>query len=122
MRFNKSFALLTVTAPLLLVSIAFGGEGVQLKITNNGTQTILVTIYDNTAQPRKAVLENERINGFATLPISVMADETGMGNITWTAVSSDGVSRRCGRADAHVADDGTISVKAEDSCGGASAG
>ena len=122
MRISKSNTLVFLALPLLLAGVALGGEGVQIKVTNDGTKAVMVTIYDNNARPRKAVLENQRINGFTSLPISVMGDETGMGNITWTASSTDGVTRRCGRADAHVADDGTISVKAEDSCSSASTG
>lgn len=122
MRMCRSIALLTSALALLLAGVALGGEGVQIKVTNDGTKAVTVTIYDNNARPRKAVLENQRINGFTSLPISVMGDESGMGNITWTASSTDGVERRCGRADANVVDDATVSVKAEDSCSGASTG
>ena len=122
MRISKTIALTLIVMPSLLAGTAMGGEGVQIKVTNDGTKAVMVTIYDNNARPRKAVLENQRINGFTSLPISVMSDETGMGNITWTASSTDGVERRCGRADAHVADDGAINVKAEDSCSRTSTG
>ena len=122
MRTSTRVALLSMSVPLLLAGVALGGEGLQIKVTNDGTKDVVVTIYDNNVRPRKVIIENAHIGGFSSVPVNVIADETGMGNITWTATSSDGTERRCGRADAHVSDDGTVSVKAEDSCSSLSAG
>jgi hypothetical protein len=44
-------AALIVALPQLMIGTALGGEGVQLKITNDGTQDIVVTVYDMNAQP-----------------------------------------------------------------------
>ena len=44
-------AALIVALPLSMIGTALGGEGVQLKITNDGTQDIVVTVYDMNAQP-----------------------------------------------------------------------
>jgi hypothetical protein len=45
-------ALLLWALPLLLVGSAAGGEGIQVKITNDGTQDIVVTVYDMNAEPK----------------------------------------------------------------------
>jgi hypothetical protein len=34
-----------------IATTALGGEGVQVKITNEGTQDIVVTVYDMNANP-----------------------------------------------------------------------
>ena len=100
----------------LLAAGAAGGEGVQVKITNNGTRDIVVTVYDLNSQPQRVVLENAHINGFTSVPVNVIADATGRANLSWEATSSDGLSRKCGRADTSVDNDGSVTVHAENSC------
>ena len=78
---NRKLSLAVLVAgaiPLLLLgSTALGGEGVQVTIKNDGTDDILVTVYDMTVGPNAVVLAHARINGFATIPLSVAPDETG---------------------------------------------
>jgi hypothetical protein len=45
------------------------------------------------------VLASERINGFTRIPVALSLDETGRGNVAWTAVSVDPRSRKCGHAE-----------------------
>ena len=103
---------------LLMTGTALGGEGVQVKITNNGTQDIVVTVYDMNANPRRILLQNARINGFTSVPVSAIADATGRANLSWTATSTDATSKMCGQADTlGVADDSAVNVRADASCG-----
>src|ERR1700742_5403013 len=103
---------------LLMTGTALGGEGVQVKITNNGTQDIVVTVYDMNANPHRILLQNARINGFTSVPVSAIADATGRANLSWTATSMDTTSRMCGQADTlGVADDSAVNVRADSSCG-----
>jgi hypothetical protein len=115
MRVSVTSALL-VCATLLLAGAALGGEGVQVRITNDGTQDVVVTVYDLNANPGRPVLENARLNGFTSVPINLIGDATGRANLTWTATSSDGVSRKCGHDDASVSDDSAVKVHADSSC------
>lgn len=102
----------------LTTATALGGEGVQVKITNDGTQDIVVTVYDMNANPRRILLQNARINGFTSVPISAIADATGRANLSWTATTADSKSAMCGRADTlGVADDSAVNVRADSSCG-----
>lgn len=102
----------------LIAGTALGGEGVQIKITNDGTQDIVVTVYDMNANPRRVLLQNARINGFTSVPVSALADATGRANLSWTATSTDSASRMCGQADSlGLGDDSAVSVRAESSCG-----
>jgi hypothetical protein len=115
---GKLLAALMVTAiPVLLTGTALGGEGVQVKITNDGTEDIVVTVYDMNTKPERVVLENARINGFTSVPINAIGDATGRANLSWTASSTDATSRKCGHDDTvGVNNDGSISVHAESSC------
>jgi hypothetical protein len=111
-------AVLILGLPFLMAGTALGGEGVQVKITNDGTQDIVVTVYDMNANPRRILLQNARINGFTSVPISAIADSTGRANLSWTATSTDATSRLCGHADTlGISDASAVSVQAQSSCG-----
>jgi ABC-type branched-subunit amino acid transport system substrate-binding protein len=109
---------LILALSLLAAGTALGGEGVQVKITNDGTKDIVVTVYDMNANPRKILLQNAHINGFTSVPISAIADATGRANLSWTATSTDATSKMCGQADSlGLGDDSAVNVHAESSCG-----
>jgi hypothetical protein len=111
-------AVLASAIPLLLLgSTALGSEGIRVSIRNDGTDDILVTVYDTTVGPNAAVLSHARINGFTTIPLSVAPDATGRANVSWTAVSADANGRKCGHAD-HVglSDAASVTVHAESTC------
>ncbi len=106
-----------VIAALLAGGTALADDGVPLKITNDGTTDILVTVYDLNASPRRVVVASQRINGFSTVAISVTAGADGMGHVSWTATTVDSDSRLCGRADRqNLANDAEIHVHADTSC------
>jgi hypothetical protein len=112
-------AFILASLPLSLAGTAFGGEGIQVKITNDGTQDIVVTVYDMNASPQKIVLQNARINGFTSVPISAIGDANGRANISWTATSADSNSPRCGHGSpAGLGNDSSVSVHADSSCSG----
>ena len=114
---GKITALLALAVPLLMTGTALGGEGVQVKITNDGTQDIVVTVYDMNASPRAILLQNARINGFTSVPVSAIADATGRANLTWTATSADTTATKCGHADTlGLGNDSAVSVHADSSC------
>jgi hypothetical protein len=117
MRGNVKAALILIAIPLLMVGTALGGEGVQVKITNDGTSDIVVTVYDMNANPQRIVLQNARINGFTSVPISAVGDATGRANLSWAATSADSASRRCGHDDTRgVSNDAAVNVYADSSC------
>lgn len=104
--------------PLLLVGAsALGGEGVEVNITNDGTEDIVVTVYDLNVGPKAVILSHARINGFTTVPVTVAPGETGMARLSWRAVTADATERKCGRADAvSVADSASLNVHADSTC------
>jgi hypothetical protein len=116
---RKSLIGLCIAAiPLaLLAKPAFSADGVSLNITNDGTEDIVVTVYDTTLGPKAVVLAHARINGFTTIPLTVAADDTGRGNISWTAVSADKNDRKCGHADnVGLGDSSAVTVSANSDC------
>ena len=114
---------LMLALPLLMSGTALGGEGVQVKITNDGTQDIVVTVYDMNAKPRAILLQNARINGFTSVPVSAIADATGHANLSWTATSADEKSAKCGHGDTSgLRNDSAVDVHADSSCSAVAAG
>ena len=110
-------ALLLLALPLLLVGSAAGGEGIQVKITNDGTQDIVVTVYDMNAEPKRILLQNARINGFTSVPVSAIGDAAGRANLSWTATSTGAASPKCGHADTvTLGNDASVNVHADSSC------
>jgi len=107
--------------PLLLVSAAAVGglNGVDVVISNDSTDDVMVTVYDMSTHPSSMVLSSERINGFTRIPIALSLDETGRGNVAWTAVSIDPRSRKCGHAtNTGLTDSQAVSVHADSECSG----
>jgi hypothetical protein len=117
MRAKIQFAL--IAAPLLL-GLSMGtalSDGVAVKVINNGTQDVVVTIYDTSTQPYRTILTDARINGFTSIPVSMMTDATGRANMAWTATTVDPNNRKCGHAtNAGLKDADTVSVYADSTC------
>jgi hypothetical protein len=103
------------------LSIAMGpsaaGGLVAIMITNDNTNDVLVTLYDMNTHPHSKLLDGQRINGFAAVPISVAADASGTGHVSWHATTADKDDRRCGHKDKPgLADQASVHVYAHSSC------
>ena len=109
-------AVILSAVPLLLAGTALRGEGVAVTLTNDGAEAILVTVYDRSTNPQRVVLNNMRVNGFTSVPISLVADPTGKANLSWTAVSAESLSPKCGHADTVVGNASAVNVHADSSC------
>jgi hypothetical protein len=110
-------AILILSAvPLLLAGTALRGEGVAVTITNDGAEDIMVTVYDKSANPQRLVLNNTRMNGFTSVPISLVGDGTGKANLSWTAVSAESISPKCGHADTVVSNAASVNVHVDSRC------
>jgi hypothetical protein len=108
----------TVLAMLICTGgTALAGDGVSLKVMNDTPDNLTVTIYDRNAQPPQAVVSGEVINGNASISVSITADASGRGHLSWTATTGDRDMRRCGRRDKRGVNDGdTIHVSATRRC------
>jgi hypothetical protein len=102
---------------MLFGAITLAGDGVNLSITNDSINEVFVTVHDMNTNPSVTVLDHQRINGFATIPLSVSADATGRANISWTAIRADALDRRCGHATRKGLDnDANVNVHADSDC------
>jgi hypothetical protein len=109
--------LLLSLIPLLLVGANAVGDGVAVKITNDSTEDIVVTVYDMTIGPNAVVLAHARINGFTAVPVSVAPDGSGRANLSWTAITADATARKCGHEDSVVLpDSSSLTVHADANC------
>ena len=114
MRSHVKAALILSCLPLLLAAQA--SEGVDVNITNDGTEVIVVTVYDLSASPGRIVLADARINGFSSVPISVRADANGRAHLSWTATGIDPAFPRCGHAHTTVGNADSVNVHADSTC------
>ncbi len=79
---------------------------------------MLVTVYDLNTDPAQKILASQVINGFATVSVSVTADDSGHGHLSWSATTVDRDMRQCGHRDKPDLNDGdTVHVSADDDCG-----
>jgi hypothetical protein len=117
---RRASGLTIALAALPLVGMGFyawAGDGVSVNITNDGTEDILVTVYDTSSGSNTPVLRNARINGFTSIPLSVSPDASGLANLSWTAVSADPNSRKCGHAQSTgLKDSASVNVHADSAC------
>jgi hypothetical protein len=117
MKRKVGIALIIGIIPLIWSASAFAGDGVAVNITNDSTDTIVVTVYDMTSGPNVVVISHMRINGFTTIPVQVMPDSSGRALVSWTATSTDSLTRRCGHEDLVALDDSaSLTVRADSSC------
>jgi hypothetical protein len=102
---------------LLSVTPAFGDGGMTITINNNTTRNLLVTVYDRNTHPAQKIVSNQTINGFASISVTVATDESGLGHLSWTAVTADPDMRMCGRHDKPGLNDrDTVHVYANTEC------
>jgi hypothetical protein len=114
---NAAIALGTLFA-LLASGLARAGDTVQLRLYNDGADSIVVSVWDvNARSPGPAVI-SETINGFAWIPVVVNAGTDGNGHIVWTARSGDEAFIRCGRQDMDgLGEDESVRIFVDSGCG-----
>lgn len=96
---------------------AHAADAMPITIINNGTDDILVTVYDMNTHPHGKLLDGQRINGFSSVPISVAAGAAGTGHVYWRATTADPNRRRCGRQDkAGLSNGDSVHVFAHSRC------
>jgi hypothetical protein len=120
-RTRSVFAMLAIGATLGVVcmvsGVALGSDGISVKVTNDTSSNIVVTVIDMNVNPEQVLISNETIYGFASLPIRVSPDASGYGHIRWTATSGGADSRACGHKEAdRLSADSVVHVTASASC------
>jgi hypothetical protein len=101
----------------LVHSPATAGGSVMVHILNDTVDNLTVSLYDRNLGRRVPVLSGQVINGNASISISITANASGQGHLSWTAATVDADMRRCGRHDNPGLNDGdTVRVHAGDRC------
>ena len=116
---TMSKAVISFGLPLMLLvtAAAVADDPVTIRIYNDDADDIVVSVYDMNARPPEAVIANQRINGFAWIPVSVTAGAVGKGHLKWIARTSDPSIHRCGYREMHgVANDALVYVSLDSSC------
>jgi hypothetical protein len=93
---RRGAPILALICCVLSGGAALGSDGIPLKITNDTSNNLVVTVYDMNVSPEQPVISNETIYGFASLSIRVSPDSRGYGHVRWTATGGDASTRTCG--------------------------
>jgi hypothetical protein len=120
---NRASFSLALAGLLALTCLSMGSlparadDTVSITITNDNTDDILVTVYDMNTRPHTKVLDGQRINGFASVPVSVTAGAGGTGHVYWRATNLDPGMPQCGRRDkAGLSNGASVHVSAHSQC------
>jgi hypothetical protein len=99
---------------------ALGADGIMITVDNDSSDNLVVTVTDQNANPPQLVLASRTVYGSASLTLSITADESGHGHLSWTARTLDPDMRKCGHKDKPNLNDGdTVHVHADGDCGAA---
>jgi hypothetical protein len=114
---SKPAIILGLSLMLLVSALAVADDSVMIRIYNDDADDIVLSVYDMNAEPPQAVIANQRINGFAWIPISVTAGAVGKGHVKWVARTVDPSFHRCGYQEMHgVENDALVYVSVNSSC------
>jgi hypothetical protein len=101
----------------MVAGVALGSDGISVKVTNDTSSNVVVTVIDMNVSPEQVLISNETVYGFATLPIRISPDARGYGHIRWTATSGSAGSRACGHKERdQLSADSVVHVSASSSC------
>jgi hypothetical protein len=101
---------------LSLGAMAQADDMLAISITNDNTNDVLVTVRDLNTLAHTKVLVGQRINGFASIPVSITAGADGTGHLSWVAWTG-GDDPKCGRkVRPGVANNASVHVYAKAAC------
>jgi hypothetical protein len=76
-RMNKAVIILGVSLILLTGAEAVADDPVMIRMYNDDVESIELSVYDMNTQPPDALIADQRVDGFAWIPISVTAGPWG---------------------------------------------
>jgi len=108
--------VLGLGALVLIQSPAVAG-GVTVHILNDTVDNLSVNLYDRGLGRKQPVVTGQIINGNSSISITIAANASGQGHLSWTATTVDTDMRRCGHQDVPGLNDGdTVHVHAAAAC------
>ena len=109
--------ILGIALALLATFDALGDDMMNIRVYNDTSDEIVVTIYDMNATPPGPVLMRQIIDGFAWIPVSVTPGLQGNGHVRWSAETTGTSFHRCGHAERRrLANDAMLHVFTDSDC------
>jgi hypothetical protein len=114
---SKTVIILSLSTMLLVSAAAIADDPLMIRIYNDDADDIVLSVYDMNAQPPAAVIANQRINGFAWVPVAVTAGAVGKGHLKWIARTVGSDFHQCGNQELRgVANDALVYVSVDSRC------
>jgi hypothetical protein len=99
------------------LTAALAADGLMVTINNDSTDNLFITVYDRSSSPPQRVLSHTALYGNASIAVSIAADRSGHGQLSWTAMTIDHDMRKCGHnKKSHLNDGDTVNVHADGAC------
>jgi hypothetical protein len=115
--FDRMIFALGCLALSLSIPAALGADGLMITIRNDSTDNLFITVDDRSSSPPQQVLSRTALYGNASISVSIAADRSGHGHLSWTAITIDHDMRMCGRDEKSGLNDGdTVNVHADGEC------
>jgi hypothetical protein len=113
----KCSRILGLALVLLATRDAFGDDTMDIRVYNDTSDEIVVTVYDMNAMPPGPVLLRQTIDGFAWFPALVTPGFEGSGHVRWSAETTGTSFHRCGHAErGGLANDAMVHVFTDSDC------
>jgi hypothetical protein len=114
---NELIRILGLALALLATRAALGDDTMNIRVYNDTSDEIVVTVYDMNATPPGPVLLRQTIDGFAWIPLSITPGFEGDGHVNWSAETTGTSFHRCGHAERRgLADDAMLHVFTDSDC------
>jgi hypothetical protein len=99
------------------IPAALAADGLMITINNDSSDSLFITVYDRSLSPPQQILSHTALYGNASISVSIGADSSGHGRMSWTAITIDHHMRKCGHNQkSHLNDGDTVNVHADGDC------
>jgi protein-L-isoaspartate O-methyltransferase len=116
--FHRIIVALACLSLALGLTAALASDGVMITVNNDSSDNLFVTVYDRNTSPPQQVLSHTALYGNASISVSIAADKSGHGRLSWTAITNDHDMRKCGHDQrrSNLNEGDTVNVHADGDC------
>ena len=102
---------------LSVVPMARADGTITIHLVNDGTDNLVITVFDKNRRHRQMVLSGQIVYGNASIATSITANSSSQGHLAWRAMTTDRDMPRCGHGEvAHVNDGAKIRISPDSAC------
>jgi hypothetical protein len=115
---TRYLIILGLALMLMGTATTFGDDDLMnIRVYNDTSDEIVVTVYDMNATPPGPVLLHQRIDGFAWFPAMITRGVEGHGHVRWTAITAGGGFHSCGHQERRgLKSDAMVHVFTDSTC------